>query len=165
MSSQAQMDACGALCHLEVHPFILSVRRAMRCCDHRGQSWLAASVTRVPTCPAGWRYHRHSSRAEACGPVGWGRSRRLDWFFVFNVDNQRDVCGGYRSAAAFTFLWHWRHLYTLSLKVRHAAQAPALHLPDFNALCFAQSSPCPWRCELQTHADYLTFHQVRRQDH
>lgn len=27
MSSQAQMDACGVLCHLEVHPFIPAINR------------------------------------------------------------------------------------------------------------------------------------------
>ncbi len=29
MSSQAQMDACGVLCHLEVHAFILAINWAI----------------------------------------------------------------------------------------------------------------------------------------
>lgn len=29
MSSRAQMDACGVLCHLEVHPFITAINWAI----------------------------------------------------------------------------------------------------------------------------------------
>lgn len=58
MSSPAQMDACGVLCHLEVHPFIRAIKRAIADASSTGVTTMDKAdlprlffVRMLPRCP------------------------------------------------------------------------------------------------------------------
>lgn len=116
MSSRAQMDACGVLCHLEVHtcsqlgkslmhPCRRNGRDSPRLCLCQGAAWMSgwhlaqqSAVYRlndeVERIPVSQSITYSCSRARTCGRR-WARVRRMEmkkWFLAFVVFVLRLLC-------------------------------------------------------------------------